>query len=238
MEYRQLGRSGMRVSTLCLGTMNFGASADESTSTLMVHRSLEAGINFIDTADVYGRGVSEEITGKAIAESGRRDEIVLATKAVAHMGKGPNDHGASRYHLVRACEASLKRLRTDRIDLYQLHIVDLTTPLDEILETLDILVKQGKILYCGTSKWPPTLIMEALGIADRRGLPGERTGLDVPAPGHRHHSLGTAGIRAAHGDVPQGPDAPGRPPILHGRTGSQSLHTPGPGRRGGVPEAG
>ena len=171
MEYRQLGRSGMRVSTLCLGTMNFGASSDESTSTLMVHRSLEAGINFIDTADVYGRGVSEEITGKAIAESGRRDEIVLATKAVAHMGKGPNDHGASRYHLVRACEASLKRLRTDRIDLYQLHIVDLTTPLDEILETLDILVKQGKILYCGTSKWPPTLIMEAIGIADRRGLP-------------------------------------------------------------------
>ncbi len=171
MEYRQLGRSGVRVSPLCLGTMNFGSSADEETSIRLVHQALDAEINFIDTADVYGRGVSEEITGKAIEQSGRRDDIVLATKAVAHMGKGPNDWGAGRFHLVRACEASLKRLNTDRIDLYQLHIVDPNTPLDEVLETLDVLVKQGKILYCGTSKWPPTLIMEALGIADRRGLP-------------------------------------------------------------------
>jgi len=171
MEYRQLGRSGMRVSALCLGTMNFGASADENTSIRLVHQALDAGINFIDTADVYGRGVSEEITGKAIEQSGKRDAIVLATKAVAPMGQGPNDRGASRYHLIRACEDSLRRLKTDRIDLYQLHIVDLTTPLDEVLETLDVLVRQGKILYTGTSKWPPTLIMEALGIADRCGLP-------------------------------------------------------------------
>lgn len=171
MQYRQLGRSGVRVSSLCLGTMNFGASTDEETSLRIIGRALEAGINFIDTADVYGRGVSEEIVGKGVEQSGRRDDIVLATKAVAHMGKGPNDHGASRYHLIRACEASLRRLKTDRIDLYQLHIVDLSTPLDEVLETLDILVRQGKILYTGTSKWPPTLIMEALGISDRRGLP-------------------------------------------------------------------
>jgi len=171
MQYRQLGRSGVRVSALCLGTMNFGASTDEETSLRIVGQALEAGINFIDTADVYGRGVSEEIVGKGIERSGRRDDIVLATKAVAHMGKGPNDHGAGRYHLIRACEASLRRLKTDRIDLYQLHIVDLSTPLDEVLETLDILVRQGKILYTGTSKWPPTLIMEALGISDRCGLP-------------------------------------------------------------------
>ncbi len=171
MEYRRLGRSGVRVSSLCLGTMNFGASTDEETSVRIIHQALEGGINFIDTADVYGRGVSEEIVGKALAQGGRREEIVLATKAVAHMGKGPNDHGASRYHLIRACEASLRRLKTDRIDLYQLHIVDLSTPLDEVLETLGVLVKQGKILYTGTSKWPPTLIVEALGISDRRGLP-------------------------------------------------------------------
>jgi len=171
MQYRQLGRSGMRVSALCLGTMNFGGRTDEETSIRMVNQALDAGINFIDTADVYGRGVSEEITGKAIQATGRRDDIVLATKAVANMGDGPNDHGASRYHLVRACEASLRRLNTDRIDLYQLHIVDLTTPLDEVLETLDTLVRQGKILYVGTSKWPPTLIMEALAISRREGLP-------------------------------------------------------------------
>lgn len=171
MEHRQLGRSGMRVSCLCLGTMNFGGRTDEETSIRIIHQALDGGINFIDTADVYGRGVSEEITGKAIEQSGKRDEIVLATKAVANMGDGPNDHGASRYHLMRACEDSLRRLKTDRIDLYQLHIVDLTTPLDEVLETLDVLVKQGKILYTGTSKWPPTLIMEALAISDRRGLP-------------------------------------------------------------------
>ncbi|MGD8239775.1 MAG: aldo/keto reductase, partial [Armatimonadota bacterium] len=116
-------------------------------------------------------GVAEEITGKALAESGRRDEVVLATKAVARMGDGPNDHGASRYHLTRACEASLQRLQTDRIDLYQLHVVDLTTPMDEILGSLDTLVRQGKILYIGTSKWPVTLIMEALALSEGCGLP-------------------------------------------------------------------
>jgi len=171
MEYRQLGRSGVRVSELCLGTMNFGLRADEKTSIAIVHEALNSGINFIDTADVYGQGISEEIVGKAIAQSDRRDEIVLATKAVAHMGKGPNDWGASRTHLVRACEQSLRRLRTDRIDLYYLHIVDLTTPMEEILDTLETLVRQGKILYIGTSKWPVTLIMEALALGARYGLP-------------------------------------------------------------------
>ena len=171
MEYRQLGRSGVRVSQLCLGTMNFGSRTDEKTSIKIVHEALDSGINFIDTADVYAKGESERILGKAIAQSGRRDEIVLATKAVAHMGDGPNDWGASRYHLMRACEASLRRLQTDRIDLYYLHIVDLTTPMEEILDTLETLVRQGKILYIGTSKWPVTLIMEALALSDRYGLP-------------------------------------------------------------------
>ena len=151
--------------------MNFGHRADEKTSIEVVHEALELGINFVDTADVYGRGISEEIVGKAIAQSGRRDEIVLATKAVANIGEGPNDWGASRYHLMRACENSLRRLQTDRIDLYYLHIVDLTTPMSEILDTLKTLVQQGKILYIGTSKWPVTLIMEALALSERYGLP-------------------------------------------------------------------
>ncbi|MCD6361325.1 MAG: aldo/keto reductase, partial [Armatimonadetes bacterium] len=171
MQYRQLGRSGTRVSELCLGTMNFGGRTDEQTSARIIDQALDAGINFIDTADVYGRGVSEEIVGRALAANGRRDDVVLATKAVANMGDGPNDHGASRYHLTRAVEASLRRLQTDRIDLFYLHIVDLTTPMDEILDTLDVLVRQGKILYVGTSKWPPTLIMEGLALADAHGLP-------------------------------------------------------------------
>ncbi|MCD6336088.1 MAG: aldo/keto reductase [Candidatus Latescibacteria bacterium] len=171
MEYRQLGRSGVRVSKLCLGTMNFGGRTDEKTAIGIVHEALDAGINFIDAADVYAKGVSEEIVGKAIAQSGRRDEVVLATKAVARMGDGPNDWGASRYHLTRACEASLRRLKTDRIDLFYLHVVDMTTPVEEILNTLETLVRQGKILYIGTSKWPVPLIMEALALSERGGLP-------------------------------------------------------------------
>lgn len=171
MEYGQLGRTGVRVSKVCLGTMNFGSGTDEKTSIRIIHEALDAGINFVDTADAYTQGASEAIVGKALAQGGRRNQVVLASKAVASMGEGPNDWGASRYHLVRACEASLRRLRTDRIDLFYLHIVDLTTPMDEIFETLDILVRQGKILYVGTSKWSVPLIMEALALSERCGLP-------------------------------------------------------------------
>ncbi|HUS80582.1 MAG TPA: aldo/keto reductase [Armatimonadota bacterium] len=171
MKYRQLGRTGTRVSELCLGTMNFGGRTDEATSIRIIDQAIDAGINFIDSADVYARGVSEEILGKALQGNGHRDDVVVATKAVANMGDGPNDHGASRYHLTRAVEGSLRRLQTDRIDLFYLHIVDLTTPMDEILGTLDVLVQQGKLLYVGTSKWPPTLIMEGLALADAHGLP-------------------------------------------------------------------
>ena len=171
MEYRQLGRSGMRVSKLCVGTMNFGGRTDQDEAQRIIDEAFDAGINSIDTADVYARGVSEEMTGNALVANGHRDDVVLATKGVATMGDGPNDQGASRYHLTRAVEASLERLQTDRIDLYYLHITDITTPMDEILETLDILVKQGKILYIGTSKWPVPLMMEALWLADKHGWP-------------------------------------------------------------------
>jgi aryl-alcohol dehydrogenase-like predicted oxidoreductase len=171
MEYRQLGRTGVRVSKLCLGTMSFGGRTDEPEAKRIVNEAIESGINFIDTADVYGRGVSEEFVGRALAENGQRDQVVLATKGVATMGKGTNDHGASRYHLSRAVEASLRRLKTDVIDLYYLHITDINTPMDEILDALDILVRQGKILYVGTSKWPVPLIMEALALSDKNGQP-------------------------------------------------------------------
>lgn len=171
MEYRQLGRSGVRVSKLCVGAMNFGGRTDEDEAKRIINEAIDGGANFIDTADVYARGVSEEFVGRALVENGHRDDVVLATKGVATMGKGPNDHGASRYHLTRAVEASLRRLQTDRIDLYYLHITDITTPMDEILDTLDTLVKQGKILYVGTSKWPVPLIMEALWLADKNGHP-------------------------------------------------------------------
>ncbi len=170
MEYRQLGRTGTRVSELCLGLM-IDSLTDEETFIAIVNEAIDLGINFIDTADCYGAGESEKRLGKALAENGKRDDIVLATKAVATMGPGPNDHGASRYHLTRAVEASLKRLQTDRIDLFYLHIVDITTPLDEVFGQLDILVKQGKILYVGTSKWPVPLIMEGLMMHEKYGYP-------------------------------------------------------------------
>jgi aryl-alcohol dehydrogenase-like predicted oxidoreductase len=171
MEYRQLGNSGVRVSKLCLGTMNFGGGTQEEEAKRIVDVALDAGVNFIDTADVYGRGVSEEYTGAALAANGHRDDVVLATKGVATMGKGTNDRGASRYHLTRAVEASLRRLKTDRIDLYYLHITDIDTPVEETLDTLDVLVRQGKILYVGTSKWPVPLIMEGLALSERYRLP-------------------------------------------------------------------
>jgi len=157
----------MRVSQLCLGTMSFRPDR-EKDNIAAVHEAIELGINFIDTADCYGP--SEEIVGKALAEGGRREKVVLATKATWYMGNGPNDYGTSRIHLLRACEDSLRRLRTDYIDLYILHVVDPNTPLDETLRTLDGLVRQGKVRYIGTSKWPAVLIVEALGVSERLGL--------------------------------------------------------------------
>jgi aryl-alcohol dehydrogenase-like predicted oxidoreductase len=169
MEYRPLGRSGVKVSSLCLGCMNFGGRTSEEDAARIIHAAIERGINFLDTANVYGQGVSETIVGKALAEGGRRDQVFLATKVTSPMGDGPNDRGSSRYHVLHQCEASLRRLRTDHIDLYQLHRMDLATPLDESLRVLDDLVRQGKVLYTGISNCAPALLVEALMLSERQG---------------------------------------------------------------------
>ncbi len=167
MEYRQLGRAGIRVSELCLGTMTFGNEADESTSKQIVDRFMDAGGNFIDTANVYSQGVSEEITGRAIA--GKRDQVVLATKARFQMGTDANAVGSSRRNLRAACEASLRRLGTEWIDLYQVHCWDANTPLEETLSTLDDLVHEGKVRYVGASNFASWHLMKALGLSALHG---------------------------------------------------------------------
>jgi len=150
--------------------MNFGGPTDEEASIEIINRALEAGFNFIDTADVYGRGESERIVGKALSENGKRDEIVLATKVHGGMGEGPNEKGNSRYHLIKACEDSLRRLQTDHIDLYQIHRPDLVHPQDETLRALDDLVRAGKVRYIGCSTHPAWMVMEALAISERMNL--------------------------------------------------------------------
>jgi aryl-alcohol dehydrogenase-like predicted oxidoreductase len=175
MEHRQLGRSGLRVSTLTLGTMTFGGegdfakvgSTDVEGARRQVDMALDAGVNLIDTADVYSGGVSEEIVGEVL--EGRRDEVLIATKARMAMGPGSNDAGLSRHHLIRSVEASLRRLRTDYIDLYQVHEWDGQTPLEETLDTLDTLVRAGKIRYIGCSNYAGWQLMKALGTSERHG---------------------------------------------------------------------
>ena len=168
VHYRRLGRTGLKVSPLCLGAMMFGAwgNPDHDESVAVIHAALDAGINFIDTADVYSAGESEEIVGKAIA--GRRDEVVLATKFYAPMGEGPNDGGGSRHWIMRECENSLRRLGTDHIDLYQVHRPDPTMDIDETLGALSDLVHQGKVRYLGSSTFPASEIVEAQWTAERR----------------------------------------------------------------------
>jgi aryl-alcohol dehydrogenase-like predicted oxidoreductase len=170
MEYRSLGRTGVKVSPLCLGAMNFGAPTSAEESLRIMNRALEAGINFVDTANVYNGGESERIVGRALKENGRRDQVVLATKVHNPMGTGPNDGGDSRYHIMRACEDSLKRLQTDRIDLYQLHRPPMTMPQDETLRAFDDLVHAGKVLYIGCSTHPAWMVMEALAISEQHHL--------------------------------------------------------------------
>ncbi len=170
MEYRSLGRTGVMVSALCLGAMNFGGPAPEDESMEIIHCALEAGINFIDTANVYNQGESESIVGRALKANGRRDEIVLATKVYSRVGDLPNQGGASRYHIIQACEDSLRRLQTDHIDLYQLHRPSLTIPQDETLRAFDDLVRAGKVRYIGCSTFPAWMVMEALSISDRYSL--------------------------------------------------------------------
>jgi len=169
MQTRVLGSTGVKVSPLCLGAMMFGAwgNTDHDESIRIIHRALDAGINFIDTADVYASGESEEIVGKALA--GRRENIVLATKAHGTMGDDPNQQGNSRRWIVRECENSLRRLGTDYIDLYQIHRPEPETDVDETLGALSDLIRAGKILYAGSSTFPAAQIVQAQWTAERRG---------------------------------------------------------------------
>jgi aryl-alcohol dehydrogenase-like predicted oxidoreductase len=169
MEYRSLGRTGVQVSPLCLGAMMFGAwgNPDHDDSVRIIHAALDAGINFIDTADVYSRGESEEIVGKAL--KGRRDDVVLATKVHGTMGDDPNQYGNSRRWIIREVEDSLRRLGTDWIDLYQIHRPEPGTDIDETLGALSDLVHQGKVRYIGSSTFPPSAIVEAQWAAEKRG---------------------------------------------------------------------
>ena len=175
MQYRQLGASGLRVSTITLGTMGFAGTGwaspighiDVDGAKRQIGLARDAGVNLIDTADVYSDGLSEEIVGQVVA--GRRDDVLIATKVRFPMGAGPNDGGLSRHHVVRACEASLRRLGTDHIDLYQLHEWDGLTPLEETFEALRALVDAGKVRYVGISNYSGWQLMKAVGTAERIG---------------------------------------------------------------------
>lgn len=211
MQYAHLGRSGLKVSRLCLGTMNFGEMTDEPTSFRILDAAVEADINFVDTADVYGGpqspdmekgfGLSEEIIGRWIAERGSRNDIVLATKVYQPMGLGPNDRRLSALHIRRACEDSLRRLKTDHIDLYQMHHVDRFTPWEEIWQAMELLVQQGKVIYVGSSNFAGWDIATAQGAARPRnfmGLVAEQSLYNLSArtveleviPACRHYGLG------------------------------------------------
>lgn len=181
MQYKNLGESGLKVSNLCLGTMTFGEAddksfmhqvgCDEATAFGIMNRALEAGLNFFDTADVYGQdGLTERVLGRWFQRDGKRDQVVLATKFRFRMAPGPNGTGASRLRIVRAVEESLRRLQTDRIDLYQIHMQDLDTPEEETLRALDDLVRAGKVLYLGASNYAAYRLVESLAISQHRGL--------------------------------------------------------------------
>ena len=177
MQYTKLGRTGLQVSRLCLGTMNFGPLTEEDQSHAIMDRALEEGINFFDTANVYGwekgKGVTEQIIGRWLAQGGgRRDRIVLATKVYGKMGEGPNERRLSAYHIRKACEDSLRRLQTDHIDLYQMHHVDRDTPWEEIWQAMELLGQQGKVLYVGSSNFAGIDIVEAQWTAKDRNFMG------------------------------------------------------------------
>ena len=178
MEYRRMGRTGLKVSTICMGTMQFGWSTDEPSAHAIMSRAVDLGINFFDTADVYSRwvegnpgGVAETHIGNWLAGGAvRRDQVVIATKVKGEMGPGPNDRGLSRAHIMNAVEASLRRLQTDYIDLYQTHSPDHETPLDETLRAMDDLVRDGKVRYVGCSNYPAWLLAKSLWISDVQRL--------------------------------------------------------------------
>jgi len=177
MEYRKLGRSGLQVSELCLGTMGFGWTADEKTSGEVMDLFLATGGNFIDTADIYSGwakgahfGQSEEIIGRWVKKTGKRKDLVLATKVAGRMWEGPEGEGLSHRHIIRACDDSLRRLQVDYIDLYQFHGVDKAVPIEESLRAMDTLVRAGKVLHIGNSNYPAWRMMQALWSSDQNGL--------------------------------------------------------------------
>jgi aryl-alcohol dehydrogenase-like predicted oxidoreductase len=170
MEYRSLGRTGVQVSPLCLGTMSFGNPTTGDEAIRIVDAALDAGINLVDTANTYNAGESEAIVGRALSRDGKRQRVVLATKVYGNTGKGPNDGGPTRYHILRAVDDSLRRLQTDYIDLYQLHRPSFSVPHDETLRALDDLVRQGKVRYIGCSNFPAWKLMEGLAVSEREGL--------------------------------------------------------------------
>lgn len=177
MDYRHLGRTGLQVSPLCLGTMNFGPETTEQDSHRIMDLALERGVNFFDTANVYGRkpgeGVTEQIVGRWLESNpGNRDRIVLATKVYGKMGDGPNDQKLSAYHIRKACEDSLRRLKTDHIDLYQMHHIDRATPWEEVWQAMEQLVREGKVLYVGSSNFAGWNIAQANTLAAQRHFMG------------------------------------------------------------------
>ncbi|MFV2017779.1 aldo/keto reductase [Micromonospora sp. LOL_023] len=220
MEYTHLGRTGLSVSRLCLGTMNFGPQTDEPGSFAIMDRALEHGINFHDTANVYGwqqgEGVTEKIIGRWYAQGGgRRDKVVLATKVYGKMGDWPNERGLSARHIIRACEDSLRRLQTDWIDLYQMHHVSRETPWEEIWQAMETLVAQGKVIYVGSSNfagWHIAAAQEAAGRRNFLGLVAEQciynlltryVELEV-VPAAQHHGLGIIAWSPLHGGLLSG----------------------------------
>ena len=176
MEYRRLGRTGLRVSPLCLGTMNFGPQTTEKDSFAIMDRALDLGINFFDTANVYGwklgEGITEQIVGRWFAKGGRREKVVIATKVYGHMGNWPNQERLSARHIKEACEASLRRLQIDTIDLYQMHHIDRDTPWEEIWQAMEQLVREGKVIYIGSSNFAGWHIARAQHTAKERQFMG------------------------------------------------------------------
>lgn len=242
MRYNNLGRSGLRVSAIGLGTMPFGHTVDEPTAFAIMDAAVEAGINHFDTADVYGGpqtpdmakgyGISEEVIGRWLHRSGHRDDIVLATKVYQPMGYGPNDRRLSAYHLRRACDASLRRLQTDHIDLYQMHHVDRTTPWEETWQAMEQLVREGKITYVGSSNFAAWDIALAQSTANTRhflGLTSEQSLYNLATrtieleviPALRHLGIGLIAYSPLHaglltGALENGSQDPRLPP-LHDR---------------------
>ncbi|GIJ44436.1 oxidoreductase [Virgisporangium aliadipatigenens] len=220
MEYTYLGRTGLRVSRLCLGTMNFGVATTEPDSFAIMDRAVETGMIFFDTANVYGwklgEGITENIIGRWLAQGGgRRDEIVLATKVHGSMGKGPNDQGLSARHIIRECEASLRRLQTDHIDLYQMHHVRREVPWEEIWQAMEILVAQGKVLYVGSSNFAGWHLGLAQAAAEKRnflGLVSEQSIYNLMTraveleviPAAQHYGIGIIPWSPLHGGLLSG----------------------------------